>query len=33
MIQKDLKWYQKKKGILILLVFFFPVGIYQMFKK
>ena len=32
MIQKDLKWYQKKKGILILLVFFFPVGIYQMWK-
>jgi len=33
MIQKDLKWYQKKKGILILLIFFFPVGIYQMFKN
>jgi len=32
MIQKDLKWYQKKNGIIIVLILFFPVGLYLMWK-
>ena len=27
-----LKWYQKKGGIIVLLIFFFPVGLYLMWK-
>lgn len=32
MTQKDLKWFQKKQGIIVLLILFFPVGIYLMWK-
>ena len=31
--QTELKWYQKPKGVIILLIFFFPVGLYQMWKN
>ena len=29
----DLKWYQKSLGIIVLLVFFFPLGLYFMWKN
>lgn len=32
MTQKDLKWYQKKNGIIIVIILFFPVGLYLMWK-
>jgi len=32
MTQKDLEWYQKKNGIIIVLILFFPVGLYLMWK-
>lgn len=28
-----LKWYQKPKGVILLLVFFFPLGLYFMWKN
>lgn len=28
----NLKWYQKKGGVIALLIFFFPVGLYLMWK-
>lgn len=31
--QKQLKWYQKPTGVIILLLFFFPVGLYLMWKN
>ena len=31
--QTELKWYQKPTGIIILLIFFFPVGLYLMWKN
>ena len=31
--QTELKWYQKPKGVIFLLIFFFPVGLYQMWKN
>jgi hypothetical protein len=31
--QKELKWYQKPTGVIILLIFFFPVGLYLMWKN
>ena len=31
--QTELKWYQKPTGIIILLIFFFPVGLYLMGKN
>jgi len=27
------KWYEKDKGIILLLIFFFPVGLYLVWKK
>ena len=29
---QNLKWYQKKNGIIIVLILFFPVGLYLMWK-
>ena len=31
--QTELKWYQKPTGVIILLIFFFPVGLYLMWKN
>ena len=31
--QTELKWYQKPAGVIILLIFFFPVGLYLMWKN
>ncbi len=31
--QTELKWYQKPNGVIILLIFFFPVGLYLMWKN
>jgi len=31
--QSELKWYQKQSGIIILLIIFFPIGLYQMWKN
>ena len=31
--QVELKWYQKPNGVIILLLFFFPVGLYLMWKN
>jgi hypothetical protein len=31
--QTDLKWHQKPKSIIILLILFFPVGLYYMWKN
>ena len=31
--QTEIKWYQKPNGVIILLIFFFPVGLYQMWKN
>jgi micrococcal nuclease len=31
--QTEKKWYQKPTGIIILLIFFFPVGLYLMWKN
>ena len=31
--QTELKWYQKPTGVIILLIIFFPVGLYQMWKN
>lgn len=31
--QAGLKWYQKQTGIIILLIIFFPIGLYQMWKN
>ena len=31
--QTELKWYQKPVGVIILLIFFFPVGLYLMWKN
>ncbi len=31
--QTKLKWYQKPNGVIILLIFFFPVGLFQMWKN
>jgi hypothetical protein len=31
--QTNLKWYQKPNGVIILLILFFPVGLYQMWKN
>jgi hypothetical protein len=31
--EPELKWYQKQTGIIILLVLFFPIGLYQMWKN
>lgn len=33
MITENLKWYQKKNGVIILLIIFAPIGLYQMFKN
>jgi len=34
MEEKDnLKWYQKKSTIILFLIFFFPIGLYQMWKN
>ena len=30
---KQLKWYQKPTAVIILLIFFFPVGLYLMWKN
>jgi hypothetical protein len=32
MKENDVKWFQKKNGVILLLLFFFPVGLYQMWK-
>lgn len=32
MENQNLKWYQKKSGVIILLLLFFPVGLYLMWK-
>ena len=31
--QQELKWHQKPKGVIILLIFFFPAGLYLMWKN
>jgi hypothetical protein len=31
--QQELKWYQKTSGVIILLIFFFPAGLYLMWKS
>jgi hypothetical protein len=31
--QTELKWFQKPTGVIILLIFFFPVGLYLMWKN
>ena len=31
--QTELKWFQKQTGIIILLILFFPVGLYLMWKN
>lgn len=31
--QTELKWYQKPTGVIILLIFLFPVGLYLMWKN
>ena len=31
--QTEFKWYQKPAGVIILLIFFFPVGLYLMWKN
>lgn len=31
--QIELKWYQKSTAVIILLIFFFPVGLYLMWKN
>lgn len=31
--KESLKWYQKPTGIIIVLIFFFPVGLYLMWKN
>jgi hypothetical protein len=31
--QTELKWYQKPAGVIILLIFFFPAGLYLMWKN
>lgn len=31
--QTELKWYQKPAGVIILLIFFFPLGLYLMWKN
>jgi hypothetical protein len=31
--QTELKWYQKPNGVIILLIIFFPVGLYLMWKN
>lgn len=31
--QTELKWYQKPAGVIILLIFLWPVGIYLMWKN
>jgi hypothetical protein len=31
--QTELKWYQKPTGVIILLIIFFPVGLYLMWKN
>lgn len=33
MENQELKWYQKPKGVIILLILFFPIGLYQMWKN
>jgi len=32
-IQTETKWYQKPTGVIILLIIFFPVGLYLMWKN
>ena len=31
--QSNLKWYQKTSGVIVLLILFFPVGLYLMWKN
>ncbi len=31
--QTDIKWYQKPTGVIILIIFFFPIGLYLMWKN
>ena len=31
--QTELKWFQKQTGVIILLILFFPVGLYLMWKN
>ena len=31
--QNELKWYQKPEGVIALLILFFPVGLYLMWKN